>query len=113
MRLALALTLTAAPALADGVAISTSQVWTVPSEHGGWLDVWFKDQMTNGPYNTGLGFNLGSGITFDFQHSEGTRADIVTVHPPEGYFCHPSCEIKPGEHDSGFITLYSIESVGM
>ena len=116
-RLALALTLIAAPALADTVTLKGSTVTLRPTERPGALaEVEFYNdasnwQDDNGDHVLTLG-GLQVGLRFTWNVAGDN--DQIELTPPEGVICDPrDCTLSLGEGETGMVHLFSVEGVGM
>ena len=78
---------------------------------GAWKDVQFENRNTNGYFDNIGERDLGLGIRFVFVYTPGD--DLVTVIPPEGFFCYPGCEMNVAEDSTARVSLFSTDSVGM
>ena len=86
------------------------------TRHGAVAEIIMNNAMVNSDKDEGT-FTLDLGgfaveAEFDWDHrSDG--ADAVTITPPEGYICYPSCVLIVIEGGVGTMWIYSLEGVGM
>jgi hypothetical protein len=105
-------------AMADTIAIATSTVTLQASDRPGAIaEVVFDNNPTNDKGDEGARRLVGEGIavtvTFDWD-VDVSGADGISILPPEGVICDPSCEIVVPEFGPpGVVWLFSGPDVGM
>lgn len=116
-RIALALTLIAASAMADTVALKGSTVTLRPTERPGALaEVEFYNDNSNWRDDNSdhvLTLN-GLQVGLRFTWNAAGDDDRIELTPPEGVICEPrDCALTLPEGDTGVVHLFSVEVVGM
>jgi hypothetical protein len=99
-------------------ARNVSTVAIGPSRRPGALaDVTFDNVPVNNQLDTGQTRRLvGQGLTVSVQftyNADRFGADRVTLTPPDGVMCWPSCEMTVMEGMAQTVTLYDATAVGM
>lgn len=113
------------PCRADDTAYFGAAEYTEPSSvimrqtnrPGAVAEIEFNNVDINGPDDTGdtetITYNgISAEVTFGF-NVDATGADSITVEPPEGFVCVPSCTAAIMERTSATIYLYDNQAVGM
>lgn len=95
-----------------------STVTIAPTDRPGALaEVTFNNVSVNNAGDTGTtgAISLG-GLSVQVEFAWETDAlgsDTITLTPPDGVLCVPSCELTVPEEGSATVFLYSLEAVGM
>ena len=107
----IALILCASPACADTADLGGTTVTLRPSHQPGAVaEIIFDNRSVNGRFHEGE-YTLtldGLTVSFTFDWDTGTSThDAITVTPPAGVICGPSCTLTLAEGDTGTLWLFS------
>ena len=107
--LALSTAMVAWVAFAETQDVNGSSVTLQPSDMPGAVaEVIFYNKSSNGPPQDGA-YRVGD-VAFTFKWT--ADEDSITIEPPPGLVCYPTCVISIPEDSTGKIYLMPIEGVG-